>query len=79
MEKEILKVYGRINCSLCDTTKQKLEMMSVEYEYYDIDNLSKDDKKNIMMKAKLTGQQSLPILIFKDEITTIENIIKELI
>ena len=55
----IVVIYGRKNCHLCQVAKKKYP----DAEYIDIDKLNEKEKKHFLVHASNYGIRSLPILI----------------
>ena len=78
----MVEVYGKENCDSCTIAKTQLELVGVEYDYYDTKNMRgkelQSKLKDALNKAKKAEQQMLPIILKDGEITTVQDIVKEL-
>ena len=42
---EIVRVYGKAGCKICDAAKDKMKRLRIEYEFYDLDVLSSGNSR----------------------------------
>jgi glutaredoxin len=54
----IKKIYGGVGCHKCEKAKKLFS----DAEYFDIKELSSEDYDNLLAKARMVMQSSLPIL-----------------
>jgi len=62
-------VYALSTCAWCKKTKQFLKDRDVEYEYVDVDLLSKDDLEKVKAEIASRGAQLLfPLIVIDDKV-----------
>ena len=79
MEKKV-KMYTLSTCSHCKATKQFMDKCAVEYEFTDVDLLTKDEKEAVLKDVrKWNPQCSFPTIIIGDKVIVgfKENLIRE--
>ncbi|MBN2379525.1 glutaredoxin family protein [candidate division WOR-3 bacterium] len=61
-------LYALSTCVWCKKTKRLLNELGVEYDYYDIDLMIKQDKDKILKKVKkFNALATFPTIIINDE------------
>ena len=62
-------VYALSTCAWCKKTKQFLKDKDVEYEYVDVDLLSKEDLEKVKAEIASRGAQLLfPLIVIDDKV-----------
>jgi len=62
-------VYALSTCAWCKKTKQFLKDKDVEYEYVDVDLLSKEDLERVKAEITSRGAQLLfPLIVIDDKV-----------
>ncbi len=62
-------VYALSTCAWCKKTKQFLKDRDVEYEYVDVDLLSKEDLEKVKAEIASRGAQLLfPLIVIDDKV-----------
>ncbi|MCQ5361823.1 MAG: glutaredoxin family protein [Candidatus Methanomethylicia archaeon] len=62
-------VYALSTCAWCKKTKQFLKDKDVEYEYVDVDLLSKEDLEKVKAEITSRGAQLLfPLIVIDDKV-----------
>jgi glutaredoxin len=69
-------VIGKENCSSCEVTKTIFKNKGIEYEYVLLDELQDEDKKKYMKMAREQGRLSMPLIIKKDKIFSLQEVIR---
>ena len=67
----MIKVYGKVDCSKCQTLKNILDEKKVDYEYI-------EDLKTLMMVASKARIMSAPVIEKDDKIYTMEQFLEVL-
>ena len=65
----IVKIYSLSTCSHCKSTKEFLNECSIQYDFVDVDELSKDERKKILHDIKkLNPRCSFPTIVIGDKV-----------
>ena len=71
----MLKVIGTKGCNLCSYTTKKLDGKDINYEYYKLENLEKEEQQEYIGLAQEAGNMNFPIIINNGKSTTLEEVI----
>jgi len=64
-----LKIYGSKNCKVCEKIKKSLENLKrKDVEYKEIENLSKEDLKELKEILKEKKEAELPLVVEGDQV-----------
>lgn len=62
-----IMLYALSTCQWCQKTKRLLDEMGLDYYYEDVDLLSSDERRDIMMDVeRWNSKRSFPTLVFND-------------
>ncbi len=69
MQRKRVKLYTLSTCSHCKAAKKLLTDLGIEYEYTDVDLLSKEDRDAVLAEVrKLNPALSFPTILIGDVI-----------
>lgn len=71
----MIKVIGRMGCSACLMTKKVLTRNKIEFNYVGLEEMSKEEQDNLILKARNNGVSSLPFIIKDGEFVDLKEVI----
>lgn len=69
MKRQIVKVkaYTLSTCPHCSATKEFLKANNVDFDYIDVDKLTKEERTNVLREVyRLTQGYSFPVIVIGD-------------
>ena len=70
----MIKVFGTRNCSRCEMVKNILNKKGKTFDYFMIDEIDENEKKDILKKAKECGKLNFPIIIQDEVVVDIKEV-----
>lgn len=64
----MIEVIGNEYCSRCTIVKNVLNNKGIEFNYYLLDELSSDRRKEVLKMARESGNMNMPLVIKNNEI-----------
>ena len=71
----MVKLIGKNNCNSCTMTKTILTNKNVEFEYFVLEELPKEDQDFYINLAKENNMLSLPLIVIDNKLKTLQDII----
>ena len=71
----MVKLIGKNNCNACAMTKTILTNKDIEFEYFVLEELPKEDQDFYINLAKENNMLSLPLIVIDNKLKTLQDII----
>lgn len=67
-------LYGNVGCSRCIIAQRLLKKKGIEFSYTHLNDLSEEDRKVLVDKAREAGKVELPLIVKDDKFFGVEDI-----
>ena len=71
----MIKVIGKEHCGACMMTKNVLGAKGIEFEYILLEEMTEEERNNVIKMAEEQGKLSMPFIIKDGKLVTLQEVI----